>query len=63
MYSFALFASRSVAMSVYFICCRENAIPICLSKVGQKFRNLEDGWLFWVKYGGCVGFDVRKRSS
>jgi zinc finger SWIM domain-containing protein 3 len=38
-------------------------IPICLPKVGQKFRNLDDAWLFWVNYGGHAGFEVRKRSS
>ena len=26
-----------------------------------KFRNLDDAWLFWVNYGGCAGFEVRKR--
>jgi hypothetical protein len=38
-------------------------IPICLPKVGQKFRNLDDAWLFWVNYGGHAGFKVRKMSS
>jgi zinc finger SWIM domain-containing protein 3 len=38
-------------------------IPICLPKVGQIFKNLDDAWLFWVNYGGHAGFEVRKRSS
>ena len=35
--------------------------PIWLPQVGLKFRNLDDAWLFWVNYGGCAGFEVRKR--
>jgi zinc finger SWIM domain-containing protein 3 len=38
-------------------------IPIFLPKVGQKFRNLDDAWLFWVNYGGHAGFEIRKRYS
>jgi len=30
-------------------------------EVGLRFRNSDEGWLFWVAYGGHTGFDVRKR--
>ena len=40
---------------------RENATPIWVPYIGQKFRNLEDAWSFWVDYGGHAGFEVRKR--
>jgi zinc finger SWIM domain-containing protein 3 len=39
----------------------ENAIPICLPKVGKKFRNLDGAWSFWVNYRVYV--EARKRSS
>ena len=30
-------------------------------RVGLRFRNPDEAWKFWVAYGGCTGFDVRKR--
>ena len=35
--------------------------PTWLPWIGQKFRNLEDAWSFWIDYGGHAGFEVRKR--
>ena len=35
--------------------------PSWVPQVGQKFRNLDDAWSFWVNYGGRAGFEVRKR--
>ena len=29
-------------------------------RIGMKFDSLDDGWMFWVQYGGKVGFGVRK---
>ena len=46
---------------IYFLACRENANPSWLPLIGQKFRNLNDAWCFWVSYGGQVGFEIRKR--
>ena len=40
---------------------RENGTPIWVHYIGQKFRNLEDAWSFWVDYGSHAGFEVRKR--
>lgn len=34
-----------------------------LLEVGLRFKNPYKGWLFWVAYGGCTGFDVRKRCT
>ncbi|CAO2037992.1 unnamed protein product, partial [Urochloa humidicola] len=30
-------------------------------QVGLRFKSLDEAWIFWVAYGGCRGFDVRKR--
>ena len=35
--------------------------PVWVPRAGQTFRNLDDAWSFWINYGGCVGFDVKKR--
>lgn len=32
-------------------------------QVGMRFRNPDEAWVFWVAYGGRVGFDVRKRNK
>lgn len=32
-------------------------------QVGMRFRNPDEAWVFWVAYGGCAGFDVRKRNK
>uniref|UniRef100_A0A0E0ES51 Uncharacterized protein n=1 Tax=Oryza meridionalis TaxID=40149 RepID=A0A0E0ES51_9ORYZ len=32
-------------------------------EVGLRFKNPDEGWLFWVAYGGRTGFDVRKRCT
>jgi zinc finger SWIM domain-containing protein 3 len=32
-----------------------------LPQVGMIFKSKEEAWLFWVAYGGRVGFEVRKR--
>jgi zinc finger SWIM domain-containing protein 3 len=32
-------------------------------QVGMRFRNPDEAWLFWVAYGGRVGFEVRKRNK
>jgi zinc finger SWIM domain-containing protein 3 len=34
-----------------------------IPEVGMRFKTPDDGWLFWVAYGGRSGFDVRKRGS
>jgi zinc finger SWIM domain-containing protein 3 len=46
---------------MHLIPYRENVSPIWVPQIGQKFRNLDDAWIFWVEYGGHVGFEVRKR--
>ena len=46
---------------MHFIPHRENVNPIWVPQIGQKFRNLDDAWTFWVDYGGHAGFEVRKR--
>ena len=35
--------------------------PSWVPQVGQKFRNLDDAWSFWVNYGDHAEFEVRKR--
>src|SRR6266540_5985352 len=42
---------------------RENVLPCLVPHVGMKFRNPNEGWRFWLAYGGQKGFDVRKRYS
>ncbi|XP_073358958.1 uncharacterized protein [Aegilops tauschii subsp. strangulata] len=37
----------------------DNGMP----QIGKRFRNPDEAWLFWVAYGGRVGFDVRKRNK
>ena len=32
-------------------------------EVSLRFRNSDEGWLFWVAYGSRIGFDVRKRCT
>ena len=34
-----------------------------IPEVGMRFTNPDEGWLFWVAYGGRTGFDVRKRCT
>ena len=34
-----------------------------IPEIGLRFTNLDEGWLFWVAYGGRTGFDVRKRCT
>ena len=56
------FTSRCAAIiSMHLFLYRENATPIWVPYIGQKFRNLEDAWSFWVDYGSHAGFEVRKR--
>jgi hypothetical protein len=40
---------------------RANLLPCLVPHVGMKFRNPDQGWKFWLAYGGQKGFDVRKR--
>ena len=30
---------------------------------GMRFRDSGEAWVFWVEYGGHIGFDVRKRCT
>ncbi|KAI4975776.1 hypothetical protein ZWY2020_049383 [Hordeum vulgare] len=32
-----------------------------MPEIGMIFRSRQEAWLFWVAYGGRVGFDVKKR--
>ena len=34
-----------------------------IPELGLRFSNPDEGWLFWVAYGGHTGFDVRKRCT
>ena len=34
-----------------------------IPEVGMKFKTPDEGWLFWMAYGGRTGFDVRKRGT
>ena len=34
-----------------------------IPELGLRFKNPDEGWLFQVAYGGCAGFDVRKRCT
>ena len=34
-----------------------------IPEIGLRFTNPDEGWLFWVAYGGRNGFDVRKRCT
>ena len=34
-----------------------------MPQIGMRFRKPDEAWLFWVAYGGRVGFDVRKRNK
>ena len=34
-----------------------------IPELGLRFNNPDEGWLFWVAYGGRTGFDVRKRCT
>jgi zinc finger SWIM domain-containing protein 3 len=34
-----------------------------MPQIGMIFKTKEDAWLFWTAYGGCEGFEVRKRYS
>jgi hypothetical protein len=38
-------------------------LPCLVPHVGMKFRNPNEGWRFWLAYGGQKGFDVMKRYS
>jgi hypothetical protein len=40
---------------------RENLLPCLVPHIGMKFRNPNQGWKFYLAYGGQKGFDVRKR--
>ena len=39
---------------MHFIPHRENVNPIWVPQIGQKFRNLDDAWTFWLDYGGWL---------
>jgi len=32
-----------------------------IPQVGLRFRNCDEAWQFWVAYGDCIGFAVRKK--
>ena len=32
-------------------------------QVGMRFRDSHEAWVFWLEYGGHIGFDVRKRTK
>ena len=34
-----------------------------IPEIGLRFTDPDEGWLFWVAYGGRTGFDVRKRCT
>jgi len=34
-----------------------------IPQVGMRFRDSDEAWVFWVEYGGDIGFDVRKRCT
>jgi zinc finger SWIM domain-containing protein 3 len=34
-----------------------------IPRVGMRFRNPDEAWMFWLAYGGRAGFDVRKRNK
>ena len=34
-----------------------------IPQVGMRFRDSDEAWVFWVEYGGHIGFDVRKRCT
>ncbi|XP_047071933.1 uncharacterized protein LOC124680965 [Lolium rigidum] len=42
-------------------CCRMAEPDKGVPQVGMVFKDREEAWLFWLAYGGRVGFDVRKR--
>ena len=29
-------------------------------RIGMEFNSFDDAWMYWVQYGGKVGFGVRK---
>jgi zinc finger SWIM domain-containing protein 3 len=39
---------------------RMAASPFWIPKIGMTFSSDDEAWKFWVKYGGRMGFDVRK---
>ncbi|XP_044331085.1 protein FAR1-RELATED SEQUENCE 5 isoform X2 [Triticum aestivum] len=34
-----------------------------IPQVGMRFKDSNEAWMFWVEYGGHIGFDVRKRCT
>ena len=36
-------------------------LPSLLPEVGMEFNTIEEVWMFWIRYGGQEGFEVRKR--
>ena len=36
-------------------------LPSLLPEIGMEFNTIDEAWMFWIRYGGQKGFEVRKR--
>ena len=36
-------------------------LPNLLPEIGMEFNTIDEAWMFWIRYGGQKGFEVRKR--
>ena len=36
-------------------------LPSLLSEIGIEFNTVDEAWMFWIRYGGQKGFEVRKK--
>jgi len=36
-------------------------LPSLLPEIGMEFNTIDEAWMFWIRYGGQKGFEVKKR--
>ena len=38
-------------------------LPSLLPEIGMEFNTIDEAWMFWIRYGGQKGFEVRKSTQ
>ena len=57
-----LTCSMTMTMESFFFCsCSVGVLPSLLPEIGMEFNTIDEAWMFWIRYGGQKGFEVKKR--
>ena len=53
----------SMTTKPFFFSSRVGVLPSLLSEIGIEFNTVDEAWMFWIRYGGQKGFEVRKSTQ